>query len=315
LPTRRSSDLASTPMSDVESSRRKTAPRTMPRCSSSFSSTRSSEPRNSGALARLFPISDRTERERRSVRASVDAATATEGGLAALLTLHKHEDENVCRILKTDIFVRSAASSVFPLTLGRFRADAPPPRTRPTPYSPDIRFCPVFGRFRRYCPSRSSGPSSPQSSDKTDKMVWGLQPARPSAASADGRKNAHRCPRQGRYRLGPHLFCLRPSHDHARPRALLRRHGPAAERALHAAAVARRALHHLPAVGPLRVLARLRARQGRADRRPGMGGPARSRPGPLLVRADDSPPGIHALPDDVRGDHAGADHGRLRRAE
>jgi len=133
---------ASTPTSAADSSSMKTAPRTMPRYCSSFSSTRSSEPRSSGPLARARPISDSAERDLRSDLASLVAATATGEGLAAATRLHKHHDENVCAIPGTDTFVIPGSGRRFLLVklIMHRVGGARPPRPRSAP-GPNLRFC------------------------------------------------------------------------------------------------------------------------------------------------------------------------------
>ena len=70
------------------------------------------------------------------------------------------------------------------------------------------------------------------------------------------------------------------------------------------------------AMGALGLQSRVRSRQGRDHRRPGLDRAEGRRPRALRrLLEDHSAPGLHAVPDDVRDHHAGADHRHVRRAQ
>ena len=103
------------------------------------------------------------------------------------------------------------------------------------------------------------------------------------------------------------------------PGALLRRPGPQQERAVDGHAQLLRAGPRQRRVGRRRLHARLRARRRRArpDRRPRLRDVQRRRAGAQRRPTPTTDPvrPVRGVPADVRGDHAGAHHRRVRRAQ
>ena len=122
------------------------------------------------------------------------------------------------------------------------------------------------------------------------------------STTSGGHHGQHR-----RHRLDPHQRESRAADD-ARPRTLLRRHGPGAERAQHDDDVLRRARPHQRAVGALRLLDGVRRRhRRRSPRRPvPVRRPARPDGGRHLHPGRAPGDGLRRLPGGLRDHHRGA---------
>ena len=122
---------------------------------------------------------------------------------------------------------------------------------------------------------------------------------------------------QGRQRLDADVDRARSADDDPRPRAVLRRAGALQEHALGARARVLHGVHRHRDLGDLRLQPHLHRRLV-LHRRPRQDLPEgrhhRFAGGDLLGRRDHPRAHLHRLPDDLRGDHAGADRRRFRRA-
>ena len=148
-------------------------------------------------------------------------------------------------------------------------------------------------------------------------MAW--RPPRSSRRLPGGRRGGGR----GRHRHRRHRLAADldgAGHDHAaRPRPVLRRPGPPQERAVDDHAQLLRPGPRQRRLGRGRLLARVRAgrRRARASSAASTSsGFIDGRPDPQPdLRPDDPVRPVRGVPADVRGDHAGPDHRRLRRAQ
>ena len=142
-------------------------------------------------------------------------------------------------------------------------------------------------------------------------------PARRAVNPKSFGKGGHDHHEYGRYSVDSHVVGPRSGHDDPRPGLFLRRPGAEEERPVHFNAVLHHRLRHQPAVGPVRLFARLRARYGvRNHRQPEVGRPPfRRRAAERRLRGDPSAPGLHDLSGDVRDHHPGAHHRRVRGAD
>src|SRR6266702_2730510 len=118
----------------------------------------------------------------------------------------------------------------------------------------------------------------------------------------------------GRHRLGARLHGARDGDDR-RPGVLLRRAGAAQERPQHHDDERRRARSHQRAVGPCRLLDRVRARLALVGRPRLAGLPRCGRGSRPRVRGHDPVAGARDVPADVRDHYAGADLGGDRGAD